>query len=217
MSNGFDTAFGNATIVYTETLSANYLLSSIAKSVVRRPRPYTHAREPRVLEYSDRQGTESFRSFYSGHASSAFAGAIAGSILYAARTDEPWARHAMWGLEFGLAGVVARLRVTAGFHYRTDVWVGTVVGTGLGLAIPALHRVELARIRPSEWAVAGGATVLTLAVAELVHLCDLLGPDSLCTKRPDGTLLEARAGKVLWGMVPTASGGGVGLAVVGVF
>jgi membrane-associated phospholipid phosphatase len=217
MSNGFDPAFGNAALIYTETLSANYLLFATAKSLVRRPRPYTHAREADIVEFSESQGSESFRSFYSGHSSSAFAGAMAGSILYAARTDEPWARHVMWGLEFGLAGLVARLRVTAGFHYRTDVWVGTLAGAGLGLVIPALHRVEFDRIRPSEWAVAGGATVLTLAVSELVNLCHLLGPDSLCTEQSYSLRQKTQASRVRWGVMPAGFDGAGGLAVVGVF
>lgn len=221
MSEGFVTEFGNATLVYTEALAANYLAFAAAKSLVRRPRPYTHAREPDVVDFSDRAGSAAFRSFWSGHTSTAFTAAMAGSALFAARTDEPWARHVMWGLEFGLAGLVGRLRVTSGYHYRTDVWAGMVGGAGIGLGIAALHRVELDRVRASEWAVAAGATVLTVFVSELVSICDLLGPESLCShvrhRPPASSPAETRESGVSWNLLPAVFAQGAGAQVVGRF
>ena len=143
MSEGFDTSMANASIIYTEAQALNLLVGNTVKIIVRRPRPYTHATDPRIVAFTDRQGSDAYASFYSGHASTAFTAAMAGSILYAARTDDLVARHAVWGFEFLLAGMTAQLRTRAGRHYRTDVWAGAFAGLAAGVLVPALHGVEL--------------------------------------------------------------------------
>ena len=216
---GTGTSFGNATMIYAEAQSANFFLFSMTKSLVRRPRPYTHALDPRIQEFADQQGTDAYRSFYSGHASTAFTSAMAGSILYAMRSDDSAARHVMWGFEFGLAGVVTHLRVVAGRHYRTDVLVGGLAGVALGLGIPAAHGMDLGRIEGTEWGLGVGAALLGAVGSEAVSFCDLLSMD--CAPRdvkvptPPGS--DRHTDDVSYMVMPMAYEGGGGLGVMGMF
>ncbi len=218
MSHGFDTSMGNATLIYSQTLAFNLLLADTTKLTVRRPRPYTHAKDPQRKDFTERQGTDAFLSFYSAHSSTAFSAATAGSLLYAARTDDLAARHVVWGFEFLMAGITAQLRVRAGRHYRTDIWVGSALGISMGLLVPALHRVELGRVRGSEMATAGGALALTMVLSEAIDFCSALGKLGLCGLGRDISVpLDAPASfsPHNWVIVPAPLPGGAGLSLSG--
>ncbi len=221
MSSGFDISMANATLVYAQTHMLSFFLTSTTKLIARRPRPYTHATDPRIQEFADSEGGDAYVSFFSGHSSAAFTAATAGSLLYSARTDELVARHTLWGLEFVLAGMTAQLRVRAGRHYRTDIWVGGAVGIGVGVLVPALHQVELSRVRGSEIGVAAGATALTMVVSELVEICDLLDLINACNFERNVTVPVApssdRQAGLRYFVVPTAYPGGGGLQLSGDF
>lgn len=214
MSDGFDTAFGNAALIYGETQAVSILLNSAAKLAFGRPRPYTHSDDPRIREFAEEQGPDAYASFYSGHASLTHTAAMAGSILYAMRTDELVARHVVWGLEFGLAGLTAQLRVRAGRHYPSDIWTGALVGAGIGFAVPVLHGVELERVRATEWAVAGGAFALTMVGGEILALAQSSDDDdelaSSAEQRTTSPELEVL-------VLPKAFASGAGVELLGVF
>lgn len=213
MSNGFDTSMGNATLIYGEALGFNLLAANTAKIIVRRPRPYTHSKDPRVRDFMDRQGADAYASFYSAHASTAFTSAISGSLLYSARTDELVARHAVWGFSFLLAGMTAQLRVRSGRHYRTDIWVGALSGMAIGFLVPALHRVELGRVRGTEVATAGGALGVTMVLSEVIDFCKALDVLRLCALPRDVAvpLRDASLEPPRWSVLPAAYPGGGGL------
>lgn len=180
MSEGFDTSMGNATLVYAEAHALNLAVTTATKLAVRRPRPYTRSESPRIVEFKAHEGSDAYVSFFSGHSSAAFTAATAGSLLYSMRTDDLWARHSVWGIEFLLAGMTAQLRVRAGRHYRSDIWTGSLVGVGIGVLLPALHELPLSRVRGTELATAGAAGVVTMALSEVVDFCGLLGALGLC-------------------------------------
>ena len=221
MSQGFDTSMGNATLIYAEASSISLFVTATTKLIARRPRPYTHSPDPRIQEFADSEGADAYVSFFSGHSSAAFTGATAGSILYAARTDELVARHTLWGVEFLMAGMTAQLRVRAGRHYRTDIWTGSAFGIGVGALVPFLHHVDLSRIRGSELAVAGAATGVTMVLSELVSFCDLLDTIGACdlardVKVPVAPGSDRQAG-VSYFVLPTVMDGGGGLEITGEF
>ncbi len=216
MSQGFDTRVGNASLIYTEAIALNVLTTSTAKIVVRRPRPYTHSKDPRILDFMDRQGADAYSSFYSGHASTAFTAATTGSVLYALQTDELVARHTVWGLSFLLAGMTAQLRTRAGRHYRTDIWVGTMAGIATGALLPALHHLDVERVRGTELLTAGGALGVTMLLSEVVDFCAALDVLNLCglPRDVDVPLRDASL-KPSWVVLPRAYVGGAGVSVVG--
>lgn len=216
MSEGFDTRMGNVATIYGEALSFNLLAANTVKILVRRPRPYTHSKDPRILRFMDRQGSDAFASFYSAHSSTSFTAASAGSLLYAAQTNELAARHTVWGLSFLLAGMTAQLRVSAGRHYRTDIWTGALVGIAIGTVVPALHGVELRRVRGSELAMAAGAFGVSMLLSEAVDFCSFLDKLHLCALPRDvqEPLKDASLGP-RWVLSPRAYVGGGGLSIDG--
>jgi membrane-associated phospholipid phosphatase len=217
MSDGFDTALGNAALIYGEAQAANILLNSAVKLAFGRPRPYTHSSEPGVQEFTKEQGPDAYASFYSGHSSLSHTAAMTGSILYAMRTDELVARHVVWGLEFALAGVTAQLRVRAGRHYPSDIWTGALVGAGIGFAVPALHGVELERIEATEWVVAGSAFSVTMIGGELLALA--LGPDEDDDESASAEPVRASPSGITprVTVLPAAFASGAGIEAIGVF
>ncbi len=171
LGRGFDYRLLNAGVVYGETLAANFALSSLVKVIFARPRPYTYgpgARDPSIDDPHAR-----YLSFYSGHSSTAFASAVAGSYLFAEGAEDQGSRIAFWATELFLATATANLRVVAGKHYYSDVVVGALVGIGLGIGVPLIHGASYAP-RPVEYVAAGSGVVFGALVSELLPLQNLV-------------------------------------------
>jgi membrane-associated phospholipid phosphatase len=171
--NGFDEDAGQRVLVYGETLATSLLVNSVTKYAVQRPRPYVYNRDPKVQAYVAAQGDDAYLSFFSGHASTAFSGAVAGSYLFAQESDSTAAKSAVWSIELGLASATAILRVRAGKHYYSDVVVGLLVGSGIGVLVPALHS-EAGVYKPSgtEWASMAAGLAVGAAFGQWVPLGD---------------------------------------------
>ena len=181
VQDGFDQAAGQQSLIYGETLAASILLNTATKYLVQRPRPYVYNKRPEVQEYVAQQGDDAHLSFYSGHASTAFSGAIAGSILYAQDgTTSLGARVAMWGLELGLASATAVLRVRAGKHYYSDVVLGVLIGSAIGILVPALH-TSGSGYEPSdaEWAGMAAGVGIGALVGQIMPLEDSVDSEQL--------------------------------------
>lgn len=219
MSSGFDTSMANATLIYAEAQSITFLLTTTTKLLVRRPRPYTHSQDPRIIEFKNTEGPEANVSFFSGHSSASFTAATSGAILYSARTDDLWARRTMWGVEFMLAAATAQLRVRAGRHYRTDVWTGTAVGLAVGYLVPKLHGVQTSRVEGSELAIAGIAGGATMLLGELCDIGTLLSFAPSCGQKRDVRVpvqpSRDETTGARWFVLPAAFVGGGGLQIMG--
>lgn len=153
VGRGLDDSSARGALLYGEALAATYFLTNIAKAFVRRPRPYVYNPASGIREYTERQGDDAYRSFFSGHTSMAFASAVAGGYLYGRRSANISSRAALWGTEMFLATSAAMLRVKAGKHFPSDVLTGAIVGIGIGIAVPALHGDDGDYTpQPGEWA-----------------------------------------------------------------
>ncbi|MFA6836969.1 MAG: phosphatase PAP2 family protein [Fibrobacteraceae bacterium] len=88
---------------------------------------------------TDRSDGQEWGSFYSGHASAAFAVAVFSSMWFEKKHSSspfvPW----VWAGSLSAASAVAALRVAAGKHYPTDVVVGALAGSLSSLAVLKLH------------------------------------------------------------------------------
>lgn len=160
LGRGLDPRFANAEIVYTEALLTTRLLTSATKVLVRRPRPFSYAKD--VGCSFDFDDGDAHMSFFSGHSSASFAAAFSGSFLLSESGLDRSTRAAIWGAEMALAGATANLRARAGKHYYSDIVVGAVVGAGIGIAMPLLHGADQL---PTGSDLLAGATGLVIGVA----------------------------------------------------
>ena len=123
--------FSEDAVVFAQTLLVNGALATAAKFIVQRPLPRTYAGDPRLV---GKPG--GYRSFYSGHTSTVFAGLAATAMTIRLRHGEkiwPWIVTLMVGSS------VAVERVADGRHFPSDVIVGALMGTATGIAVPWLH------------------------------------------------------------------------------
>jgi membrane-associated phospholipid phosphatase len=119
-------------LVFAEVLLVNGALTQMVKYSVQRPLPRTYAGDPRLLH--DPRG---YRSFYSGHTSTAVAALTAAAFTARQRYGEHvWP----WLVDAAVGSSVALERVAAGRHFPTDVIAGAAAGAAVGLAVPWLHR-----------------------------------------------------------------------------
>jgi hypothetical protein len=117
--------------VYAEVLLVNGALVTVVKHVVQRPLPRTYEGQADLVN-----SPRGYRSFYSGHASLAFAALSAGSMTVGLRYGHFWVP---WLITGAVGTSVAAERVIGGYHFYTDVLVGAAVGTAVGIVIPLLH------------------------------------------------------------------------------
>jgi membrane-associated phospholipid phosphatase len=131
---GFNQTWWEDAVVFGEVLAINGALVTAVKYIAQRPLPGTYAGDPSLID-----SPEGYRSFYSGHASNAFAALAATAMTIRLRYGEktwPW-------IVTGVVGTsVALERVAAGRHFPTDVITGAVMGTAVGIIVPWLHSRE---------------------------------------------------------------------------
>ena len=176
---GLDMRLVNTSLLYSEVVIANLLLNTVVKYTAPRLRPYNY-RVPPATTFVASQGADAYLSFYSGHASTAFAAAVGGSYLFAAAHPDSAANPWLWGAETALAAATAVGRIRAGKHFYSDVAVGVVVGTALGVGIPLLEGVHR---RPSatEMAFAGGGVLLGGFAAAIAPFQEDVEPEGRTT------------------------------------
>lgn len=136
---GADDEMSRIAVTYVEALAISYFLNAATKHIVQRPRPYVYSDDPYIQNFAKGEGIDTHLSFYSGHAAMAFTAAVAGSYMYALRSNDLNARSLIWGVNLAMAAATANLRVRAGRHFYSDVVIGTLIGCGIGLVVPLAH------------------------------------------------------------------------------
>lgn len=132
-------------VMFTEAALLVEGTTYLAKDLVGRRRPWVYNTSLSVderLALSAADPLDARRSFFSGHASSAFALATLLSTVYADVHGRSRGSDALWAASLSVAALTGAARVRAGMHYPTDVLAGAAVGFGIGRLVPALHRVE---------------------------------------------------------------------------
>lgn len=130
--DGWNQAFIEDTLVFTQVLAVTGAFTSVVKSIVQRPVPRAYEGDPEAVNKP-----EGYLSFFSGHVSMVTAALTAAAVTVEARTD---ARVWPWFVVGGGGLLVAAGRVAGGVHFYSDVIVGGAVGVGAGLLIPWLHK-----------------------------------------------------------------------------
>ncbi|XYH98858.1 phosphatase PAP2 family protein [Sorangium sp. So ce1128] len=124
-----------------EALTLNAALNGVVAGLTSRERPYRAVcTGPEEEQDRDCRGSKRYRSFFSGHSSTAFTAAgltcshHAHLPLYGGGAPDALACVA----SLGTAAAVATLRVVSDQHFATDALTGAAVGTLTGLAVPWL-------------------------------------------------------------------------------
>jgi membrane-associated phospholipid phosphatase len=126
-------------VMYGETSMWTLGATELTKALVKRPRPYMYNEKVSM----ETKLEASYTSFFSGHTSFAFCGAVFVSTVFSdIYPDSPW-RFAVWGGSVAAAGLTGYLRYVAGRHFPTDILVGAAVGSVFGFIVPFLHRKKL--------------------------------------------------------------------------
>lgn len=124
-------AFREDLAILAETVAVNAAIVTGVKYAVQRPLPVTYARRDGLPEQA-----QGYRSFYSGHTSTAVAALTASAWTLRFR-DGP--RAWPWIVTGAVGASVAAERVLAGRHFPTDVVVGAAAGFAVGTIVPWLH------------------------------------------------------------------------------
>lgn len=141
-------------LVAIEAVSLDLVVTEVIKVAVSRPRPYTalafQQAEPEAYagdtiqeDLSEEGHHDAYKSFPSGHTSSAGAATFAVATLVwrdlSSRGAKPWVAGAAYGGAAALTATAGWLRVEAGFHHPTDVIAGGLLGAAIGTGTAWLH------------------------------------------------------------------------------
>jgi len=145
-------------LVISEATSIAMAMNQIVKFIVGRERPFVHAL-PEADKANTAHPSDNNVSFYSGHATMAFAMAVSGGTVASMRRYR--LAPLIWGGGLALAAATAYLRIAADRHYASDVTTGAVVGSLTGFAVPYLfHNPGRLIVAPAP--IDGGGAALAL-------------------------------------------------------
>lgn len=126
-------------VMYVETMLLTNGVKSAVKNAVERTRPFAYIAAAPISEKLDK---DTQRSFYSGHASNAFATAVFAAEVFRHYHPDSKAKPWVWVGSLGLATGTAYLRYEAGQHFPSDLLVGAAMGSLAGWGIPKLHETR---------------------------------------------------------------------------
>jgi membrane-associated phospholipid phosphatase len=122
----------------TEAIILSGAITSIAKGIIGRQRPYVDIDNSHYYAFGKGFGNNDYQSMPSGHTTSAFA--FAASV-----TDETahlWPKQTWWvaTVTYGSATMVGLARIYSNAHWTSDVIAGAFVGTFTALGVNRWHR-----------------------------------------------------------------------------
>lgn len=126
-------------IMYVETMLLGNGIERTVKAVTQRTRPFVYNPDAPLDEKLERDARQ---SFFSGHATNAFASAVFASEVFRHYFPNSRLKPVIWVGSLGLATATAVLRYEGGKHYPTDLITGAAFGSLVGWGIPKLHEVK---------------------------------------------------------------------------
>lgn len=129
--------FGQVAVLYIETIAITGSMYTLAAGLVYRSRPFVYGANAPMSKRLDK-GAQ--RSFYGGHVA-----ATAASTFFIAKVFHdfnPGSKVTPY-LYVGagaLTGLMAYMRIQAGYHFFSDCLLSSVIGTATGILIPQFHK-----------------------------------------------------------------------------
>jgi undecaprenyl-diphosphatase len=134
-------------VMYAESFLLAFGAKEMAKALIPRSRPYNYfdGAPQKALDNGDFA-----QSFFSGHTTIAFNGAVfVSTVFWAYFPDSIWRIPVLAGtLSFATATGI--MRIASGNHFFSDVLVGALVGGATGFLVPFLHSVTGFPFAPTE-------------------------------------------------------------------
>lgn len=128
------------TLITAEVIAVNVAINSTISGITARQRPYgdSCAGVPDEQLTDDCDGNRRYRSFYSGHTSTAFAAAsvLCMNHMYLGLYGGGAADALACVTGYAAAGTVGAMRLVGDEHWASDVMVGAAAGTAVGLGLP---------------------------------------------------------------------------------
>ena len=164
----------------TEALIVGEVVAVVLKGVVGRQRPYVQPRDPNSYKlFRGFSREDRYRSFPSGHSTSAFAAAAA----VTSETSRWWpdSRWVIGPILYGGAALAGVSRMYNNRHWASDVLIGAGIGTFAGLKVVRYHHSHPGN-RLDRWMLAG-SLVPTPDGGQTVRWTILPAPASFTSNR----------------------------------
>ncbi len=129
-------AFLTDMFMYSETELLITGLTQCSKGLFKRSRPYAYNTD---VSLDVRKEKNASLSFWSGHASFAFASAVVTGYIFQKRHPGSRFVKPVWICGISCAAATGILRVRSGVHFPTDVLAGATVGAFTGWFITRVH------------------------------------------------------------------------------
>ncbi|WP_332369524.1 phosphatase PAP2 family protein [Spirosoma telluris] len=126
-------------VMFIETMLIANGIERTVKGITQRTRPFVYNPSAPLDEKITRDARQ---SFFSGHATNAFATAVFTSEVFRHYFPDSKLKPVVWVGSLGLATATAVLRYEGGLHYPSDLLAGAAFGSLVGWGIPKLHEVK---------------------------------------------------------------------------
>lgn len=126
-------------VMFIETIALANGIERSVKGVTQRTRPFVY--NP-VAPLDEKLTRDARQSFFSGHATNAFATAVFTGEVFRHYFPNSRLKPVVWIGSLGLATATCVLRYEGGLHYPTDLLAGAAFGSLVGWGIPKLHQVK---------------------------------------------------------------------------
>ncbi len=136
---------GVITLMYAETWLLNAGITNLTKELFKRKRPFVY--NPNA-PLSKKMKADATSSFFSGHTSFAASSSFFMAKVYADTNPNSRYKPYVWSAAATIPLTTAILRIIAGKHFPTDVFVGYIIGATTGILVPHLHRPVGSRGNP---------------------------------------------------------------------
>jgi undecaprenyl-diphosphatase len=125
-------------VMYAESFLLAFGAKEMGKALIPRSRPYNYFPDAPQAALDNGEFGE---SFFSGHTTIAFNGAVFVSTVFSAYfPDSIWKIPVIAG-SLSFAATTGILRIASGSHFFSDVLFGAIVGGATGFLVPYLHSI----------------------------------------------------------------------------